>query len=88
MPCMITGNPSALVHPLLFRTDWCSGVILIDNEQSLWIWIKRIIHCYERCIPIAVTSQIQRGIGFASEHCLAPVIVGYKNGTACWSRLK
>ena len=64
-----------------------NGIVLIDNEQSRRIWIMSIFHCYQRCILVNVTSQIQRGIAPASKHCLAPIIVRYKNGIFRWSRL-
>ena len=40
------------------------------------------------CILIAVSSQVQLGIGFALEQCIAPVIVRSENRSVCCSRLK
>ena len=52
----------------------CRRVILIDNEQDLWIWIQRIFHRYQCCLLVAISSQVQGAVWFASEHSVAPVI--------------
>lgn len=57
---------------------WKNGVILIDNEKSLRIWIVRVLHCYQRGHFVLVASKVQVVPWFASEHCMPPVIVRFE----------
>ena len=55
----------------------------LDNES--FSLKKKKKQC---CILIAVSSQVQLGIGFALEQCMVPVIVRSENRSVCCSRLK